>query len=298
MLLGGLFMLVALILMMGIITPWARRVGTVLGGIGFGLFIDELGKFITSDNDYFFQPTIALIYIIFILIYLVTRRYLRVGTFSSAEYLANALESLKEATIRRLDERGKNKALEMLKRADPDDPLVAPLSALIEQAQARPWLPPHRGARWLIGIRNAYLRWVKTETFVRIMTFVFILLALYSSADLLHLGVAVVQALSKNSAPASEVVERTVRQHSLSLFTWISMLSGAATAVLMVIGVTHLRRDRLRAYRWFSLALWVYLFLGQVFAFARVQTLAIVNFLIALFLLISVRYMMVQERQR
>jgi len=33
-------------------------------------FIDELGKFITSDNNYFFQPTISLIYIVFIIIFL------------------------------------------------------------------------------------------------------------------------------------------------------------------------------------------------------------------------------------
>ena len=41
-----------------------------MGGLGFGLFIDKLAKFITSDNNYFFRPAIALIYAIFVLLLL------------------------------------------------------------------------------------------------------------------------------------------------------------------------------------------------------------------------------------
>ena len=71
MLWGGLGMLAALILLLSFWSPALRNAAAVIGGIGFGLFIDELGKFITSDNNYFFQPAIAVIYVVFILLFLV-----------------------------------------------------------------------------------------------------------------------------------------------------------------------------------------------------------------------------------
>ena len=33
------------------------------------LFVDELGKFITSNNDYFFEPTVGLLYLLFVLLF-------------------------------------------------------------------------------------------------------------------------------------------------------------------------------------------------------------------------------------
>src|SRR5215471_2254748 len=73
MLWGGLLMLVALILLLAVLGKRAKRAAALIGGVGFGLFVDELGKFITSDNNYFFQPAIALIYVIFVLMFLAVR---------------------------------------------------------------------------------------------------------------------------------------------------------------------------------------------------------------------------------
>lgn len=70
MLWGGLGMLIALILSLSFPGKRTQAIVALLGGIGFGAFIDELGKFITSDNNYFFQPALPLIYIIFMLLLL------------------------------------------------------------------------------------------------------------------------------------------------------------------------------------------------------------------------------------
>jgi hypothetical protein len=43
--------------------PWAA----LMTGVGAGLFVDELGKFITVDNDYFFPAAAPLAYAIFVL---------------------------------------------------------------------------------------------------------------------------------------------------------------------------------------------------------------------------------------
>jgi len=43
----------------------------VLSGVGVGLFIDEVGKFITRSNDYFFPIAAPIIYGIFLLTLLV-----------------------------------------------------------------------------------------------------------------------------------------------------------------------------------------------------------------------------------
>ena len=57
MLWGGIFMTIALFVLFSLLGPTSQRFAAILAGIGFGTFIDELGKFITSDHNYFFEPT-------------------------------------------------------------------------------------------------------------------------------------------------------------------------------------------------------------------------------------------------
>src|ERR1700736_2786274 len=66
MLWGGLMMVAAIIVSLAFISKSAHEIAAILAGLGFGTFIDEVGKFVTSDNNYFFRPAIAIIYITFI----------------------------------------------------------------------------------------------------------------------------------------------------------------------------------------------------------------------------------------
>jgi len=69
---GGLFLVVAFLMLLLGNKP-NKLLTALLGGIGFGLFIDEIGKFITKDNDYFYRPAFVLMYLSFLAIWFLSR---------------------------------------------------------------------------------------------------------------------------------------------------------------------------------------------------------------------------------
>ncbi|MCD4849168.1 MAG: hypothetical protein K8R76_13380 [Candidatus Aegiribacteria sp.] len=101
MLWGGLLMLAALVMLFRFWNPSIRRLAAFISGVGFGLFIDELGKFITEDNDYFFQPTIAILYTLFMTLFLVFRHLINRFPLTEREISVNRSirETLGSSTI-------------------------------------------------------------------------------------------------------------------------------------------------------------------------------------------------------
>ncbi|MFH0915842.1 MAG: hypothetical protein V1912_05275 [bacterium] len=74
---GGLALFAAALLLLVVSNRWALVLGAVLSGGGVGLFIDEVGKFVTQSNDYFTPAAAPIIYALFlatVLVYLRVRR--------------------------------------------------------------------------------------------------------------------------------------------------------------------------------------------------------------------------------
>ncbi|QLQ35432.1 hypothetical protein [Micromonospora robiginosa] len=87
---GGLGMLVAHLMSMLFIGVGVRNAAAVVAGAGFGLFIDEVGKFLTADNNYFYEPVAAVIYAVFVATYAVVRLGVNRRPLSERERLVNA----------------------------------------------------------------------------------------------------------------------------------------------------------------------------------------------------------------
>ncbi len=296
MLWGGLLMMIAIIVMVSFIGRSIRTFGAVVGGIGFGFFIDELGKFITKDNDYFFQPTAALIYIIFIVIYLGTRHLQHNRGFSPRENLANALEFVKDGAIHGIDRSNKRHALELLERADHANPLYEPTRALLESFKAEPDPKPPKTKRIAMRLESFYKRITETQWFTKVVTAVFVLYAVQAVIQIV--SIILFTGASLVGLNAEEIVQATFdHAENLSFIAWAAIVSSLVSGLFILVGVRRLKESRLSAYQMFDRGLLISIFITQVFILAESQFAAVFGLAVNLILLVSVRYMINQEKQ-
>jgi len=100
---GGLLLFVAVLLPLAFANRWAIEASALLSGIGIGLFVDEVGKFITQANDYFFPPALPFIYGFFLLTVLVYIYFRRSRQENPRTAMYRALEGLQDALDGDLD---------------------------------------------------------------------------------------------------------------------------------------------------------------------------------------------------
>jgi hypothetical protein len=52
-------MFLSLLLLFSVMNPAIPWLAAFAGGVGFGFFVDEVGKFISEDVNYFFEPAVG-----------------------------------------------------------------------------------------------------------------------------------------------------------------------------------------------------------------------------------------------
>lgn len=100
---GGLILFVATLIALTFSNRGVYQLVAILSGIGMGLFIDEVGKFITRSNDYFYPPAAPIIYGVFLISVFV---YLEIRNFqpvSARQSLYTALEMMMQAVDQKLN---------------------------------------------------------------------------------------------------------------------------------------------------------------------------------------------------
>lgn len=274
MLLGGFLMMVALVVILTYLNKEVRSFAAILGGIGFGAFIDELGKFVTRDNNYFFQPAIALIYVILVLLFLWYRRIEKKMYFSQKEYEINALDLMKEAILHDMDVEERKTAIYLLAHCGSGDSMIKLLREMLSQMGALPEKEESSLIKIRKAIRNYYRKLIEAKWFSKMAVWFF---AISGAAGFIP---NILKARAGDTLPE-----------------WGQFLSAALSGLLVIIGIYFIRRkQRMRAYEMFQSALLVSIFLTQFFLFYQEQLSAIAGLLMNIVILNVVQNLIYQER--
>jgi len=273
---GALMMALALITAIAFLAPATRGLVAFLGGAGFGWFIDELGKFITRDVNYFFKPTFALIYITFVSMYLAFRAIGR-RRYTPDEGIVNALEALKSAALGQLDEPARREAVALLDRTGATGDLAQRVRTMLDEVSTTEQEPSFFARAARRG-RARYLRLTDSPRFPTIADVVFLVLAAVEVLDTV--------ALALDGPGIVTFAER------------VSVLAALVTTTLIVVGVVWLPFSRMRAYQWFDRGLLFTLFVTQIFVYAEQQLAGTIGLAVTLVFWVLLRSAMRAERER
>jgi len=274
---GGFFMMLAILILLSFLNEKAAIVSSILGGIGFGAFIDELGKFITSNNNYFFQPTIALIYIIFVLLYLIFRFIPRYRPYTQREYLVNAIEMIKESAINDFDEEEEKKAAEFLEKCNPKNPIVKALKSLLQQLEVEENPPP--------GIFTIIRRECRKQYYI-------------IAKSGLVINIVIIFLVISTLLTISQIATLAMYRPSLTFSELGQLYSSILSGIFVVIGVFALRFSRFEAYRFFRISVLVTILLTQFFVFMHTNWYGITGFITNIFALFVINYAMARDRKK
>jgi len=286
---GGLLLFVAALLPLIYANRWVYDAGAVLAGIGVGLFIDEVGKFITQTNDYFFPAAAPIVYTFFLLTVLLYYRVRRPVSNEPREQLYRALEAMEEVLDHDLDRRERAELETSLDRIAAEGQfrnLAEALKGFLNSDDL--WLAPRRLGRLERWVRAALVLEARWITPIRLRAFLvggLLALGAVTLARTIRLMVGG-SSLARVSEKLSELVigGRIGSDRQLGIFLAEVALE-AAVATLLILGAALLilRRDRLgvgSAYAGLLLALTVVNLL--VFYFEQFSTIvtAMVQFVL------------------
>ncbi|HEY3078587.1 MAG TPA: hypothetical protein VGM69_01645 [Chloroflexota bacterium] len=286
---GGLLMLLAQVLLLALLGKRAKRAAAFVGGAGFGLFVDELGKFVTADNDYFFEPAVALIYVVFVALFL-TFRAIERRSLPPHALLANAADMVRELVLGGATRGEAARALRLLERSGARGPLADGIRAAVAGAAYGPEGGPARLARTALAAQRLYDRMVAAAWFRRAVVGLFVVQSVLGVVAALGLGWTVVVGESGRARVVLDPLEAGLIRDGVGT----SLLSLA----LVTLGVARLRRDRLAAYRWWERSVLVAILVTQVILFWQDQLAALSGVIWNVVLLGVLRYLIHQEELR
>jgi hypothetical protein len=257
---GGLLLTFSLIAVIGLLSPAARPAASIFGGIGFGLFIDEVGKFVTKNVNYFYKPAIAIIYVCFLVLFGIVR-WLARWRFRDDEAVLIGLDALQRSAVGSLSRERRGHVLALLEHVE--TPLARDVSALLEKAGAE---PEHEtvGRRVHVALRRTWHAAVAHPRFRELVLAILLAAALIGAGEIAYF-------LRHGIGPLPG---------GQRAFVVVTIVCDC----MLIVGAVQLRASLLRALHWYDHAILLEITVGQVFLYASQELAASLN-LIALLIL-------------
>ncbi|SDZ54228.1 hypothetical protein SAMN05421684_6465 [Asanoa ishikariensis] len=277
---GGLALAVGVMGLLSFNGRVIRPVGAFIAGVGFGLFIDEVGKFLTSNNDYFFTPSIAIMYVVIVLLVLTIHAVHGRRPLSPRELYAAALTSAAAGVTNGMTDHSRQMALRRINAAG-DLPGATAAAALVQQ------IPRGRDERYDVsqaGSRVAARIAKVLRTRPAMITT--IVLLLIQAVSTLAIALLILSTFLAREAGANAVLV-----FDDPVPTAIGGASSIIAAACVVYGLVRLRQGRrVTGFRWMQRAVLIDLLLTRVFEFATYQFAAIPALVLDLLLLAALEF--------
>ncbi|MEH0935667.1 hypothetical protein [Micromonospora psammae] len=263
---GGLLMTVGLGIALVFLGGGPRMAGAIVGGVGFGLFIDEVGKFVSTRTDYFYAPAAGIIYGAFAMLVVLTQAVRGRTRLNPDERTANALDLILAGVPGGLTDRRRATVLRLVRGSGPVT--EAAVVRLLDAVPRREPPPVRFWKRWAAASRRL-VAWLTGHPWLVWPVVVYL----------------VVEPVFTVAAVLLDTVTGELDQQREWGAVLGTSVAALITAVLSIRGALRLRRDRLGAFRLFKLALLVDLLFGQIFNFTVNQFGAVAVLGVDLFLL-------------
>jgi hypothetical protein len=250
---GGLLLFIAVMLMLIFANRWAYRWGALLAGAGIGLFIDEVGKFITQTNDYFFPPAAPIIYAFFLIVVMLYLQIRRPNRLEPRAELYRVFDAMEEVLERDLDEveRASLEARLHFIIEHPDDPeqahLANELLDYLHKARVIPRVPGwwEQIAKYL---HDLDLRWITQARLRAILAAGLGIMGVWAMRDLAQW---IFDIASKSPVHLEQLLQKLIAAGRLSSATGLAWLATetalkAGLGLILVISAVLLINHRIR----------------------------------------------------
>ena len=250
---GGLILFIAALLPLLCTNQWIYTTTAVLSGVGVGLFMDEVGKFITQTNDYFYPPAAPIIYAFFLLVVLVYVEISRRKASDARTEMYYILQDFEEVLDHDLSEEERQDILSHLDFVlkDTSHPDLANLAQALKgfvQNKDLELVPetPSFWKRQRMRLENFEVRWLSHNRFRAALVGALLGWSLYSLYYPLFILTQSRDPSEMNTILVGLVSQRLVRSHGG--MTWfevhLGLLIGVGLVLLTAAGLLAFNKQR------------------------------------------------------